>query len=141
MSPLPSIPAAARYLGFAGLLPFAGSVLIRLSPFAASFDPAQRALPAYGAVILSFLGGVRWGLALPDGERLPARLTLSVLPALAGWVALLLPQRMGLILLAVGFALMLFADQRFPLAPAWYRRLRVPLSAGAVSCLLLGLGI
>jgi Protein of unknown function (DUF3429) len=138
MSPFSSIPSAARWLGFGGLLPFAGAVLARFTP---AHDLAPFALSAYGAVILSFLGGVRWGLAIADtgGGDLAARLSISVLPALAGWVALLLPPHQGLSLLAVGFVLMLLADLRLPAAPLWYRGLRVPLSAGAVCALLLGL--
>ena len=38
---------------------------------------------AYGAVILSFLGGIRWGIAVPHGESRHASsdLALSVVPA------------------------------------------------------------
>ncbi len=137
-----SIPIAARWLGFAGLLPFLGAAVAALVTEGGPNAFAVRALLAYGAVILSFLGGVRWGFAITTGEpeRLPARLAFSVVPSLAGWVALLLPAVFGLLLLALCFALMLLADLRPGLAPAWYIRLRLPLSVGAVACLLLGLG-
>ena len=40
-------------------------------------------------------------------------------------------------LLAFGFAAMLLADLRLSTAPPWYRSLRLPLSVGAISALLL----
>lgn len=136
MTALPSVPPAARWLGFAGLLPFAGAALAGLVP--GLRVPAAQILLAYGAVILSFLGGIRWGLAMgtPDAAY---RLGISVVPSLLGWIALLLPTRAGLLLLAAGFAAMTVADFRLPEAPAWYPRLRLPLSCGAIASLLLGL--
>lgn len=133
------IPVAARWLGFGGLIPFVATAMAAVIADGPLRDLAARALPAYGAVILSFLGGVRWGLAMPRSDRLFAALAASVLPALLGWVSLLLPASTGLVLLAVGFAAMLAADLRLSSAPSWYRRLRLPLSLGAMSALLLGL--
>lgn len=93
------------------------------------------AFMAYGAVILSFLGGIHWGLAiasdLGDGS-LPRRLVVSVVPSIVAWAGLLLPLRVGLLVLAVGFAAMLYVDTRATRvgeAPPWYPRLRGPLSA------------
>lgn len=135
------IPRAAGLLGFAGLVPFAAASLAAMLPGTLAPDLALRALLAYGAVILSFLGGIRWGLAMAEGDAgaLPARLGFSVLPSLLGWSALLLPVAPGLALLATGFAVMLWADRRVASAPAWYPRLRLPLSLGAMGALLLGL--
>lgn len=152
-----AIPAAARWLGFAGLLPFAAAAVAALVPGMPLHGYALPALLAYGAAILSFLGGIRWGLAmtalppgttaaLPPGtvsasppDVMALRLGFSVLPSLVGWLALLLPPGQGLLLLALGFAAMLVADQRIGFAPAWYPRLRLPLSLGALVALLLGL--
>lgn len=104
-------------------------------------DLPLQALVAYGAVILSFLGGIRWGVAMSTltSEQLLLPLSVSVLPSLAGWSALLLPPRAGLLLLAVGFVSVLIADLRLQSAPAWFISLRVPLSAGAIASLVAGL--
>ncbi|ODU57107.1 MAG: hypothetical protein ABS99_05215 [Acetobacteraceae bacterium SCN 69-10] len=141
MKQLSSIPPAAGWLGFSGLLPFAVAALAALLPSAPLHASAQFGLVAYGAAILSFLGGVRWGLAMAEADpaRLFARLGFSVLPSLVAWVGLLVPVSAGLVLLAVGFALMLMADVRLAMAPDWYRYLRLPLSAGAICALTLGL--
>ena len=68
-------------------------------------------------------------------------LTVSVLPSLLGWVALLLPTGVGLLILAMGLAAMLIADAQLPQAPHWYRVLRIPLSLGAIGALIFGLTI
>jgi hypothetical protein len=107
---------------------------------------AAHALLAYGATILSFLGGIHWGLAISTAggtgtDRLPTRLFLSVMPSLAGWVALLVAGKSGLLLLAIAIAAMLAVDLRATRlgdAPLWYPRLRIPLSGVVVASLLLG---
>ena len=94
------LPQGLTALGYAGLLPFAACVLAvaLLEGEARAF--AVRALVAYGAGILSFLGAVHWGLLLrqPDAAA-PVRLAIGVLPSLTGWLALLLPDRYALALL------------------------------------------
>jgi hypothetical protein len=135
-----------RLLGYAGLIPFAAAAaalaLLGPSPWRGL---ASQALSAYGAAILSFLGAVHWGLALHarPGEA-PAewpRLGLGVLPALVGWVSLLLPARPGLLLLAAGVlavAAVETAVARKGLLPRNYLALRWQLSLGAAVCLLVG---
>lgn len=141
---LNEIPTPARWLGFGGLLPFGAAAVGGLM----ISDPvlhelSLRALLAYGAVILSFLGGVRWGLAIVPtaSASLATSLAISVLPPLLGWAALLLPPAGGLFALAIGFAGMLILDTQLPQAPCWYRRLRMPLSLGALGALVLGLAV
>jgi hypothetical protein len=141
MRRLLAIPHAPLLLGFAGLLPFWVTSLASVLAAAPVQAICQRALMGYGAVILSFLGGIRWGVAMAAVSPAPLvwRLGFSVVPSLAGWVALLLSPVDGLLLLALGFMLMALADLGFTAAPAWYRDLRAPLSVGAVGALLLGL--
>ena len=77
-----------------------------------------------------------------------ARLGLGVLPALAGWAALLvvlvgrpLP---ALLLLLLGFALTMLAETRAArrgLMPAGYLGLRILLTAVVVLCLFAALGV
>ncbi len=102
---------------------------------------ALQALLAYGAVILLFLGGIRWGLVIvkSDYTQLFSPLSLSVAPAIVGWIALLIPAPAGLIVLALSFSALLLLDLRSPAAPLWYGALRVPLSVAAIAALLLGL--
>jgi hypothetical protein len=134
----PSLPPAAAPLGYAGLLPFLA--LAGLSVLGTPW--AGPALAAYGASILAFLGAVHWGLALagPSSAN-PTRLVLGVVPSLLAFVALLMPLRAGLALLAVCIvataAVETLATRR-GLMPSDYLRLRWLLSAGAGTCLALG---
>ncbi len=133
-----AIPATPFLLGFAGLIPFWGLALgLHVAPVAgieSSF--LDLALATYGAVILSFLGGIRWGLATQQADqgRLAPHYAIAVLPSLAAWAALALPEPwrlavLGLLILALGPIDASFA--RFGLAPPWYARLRWILSLGA----------
>lgn len=139
-SPLPS---GASALGYGGLVPFVAAVLGIAVLDGELRALAAQALRAYGAVILSFLGAVHWGLLLarpvPDA---PIRLLAGVLPALAGWVALLLPERYGLTLLVVAFGAFWLYEHRVlcaSLLPAPYLALRRNLTLGVCSLLALGL--
>ena len=139
------VPLAAAWLGGLGAVPF-----VALAAAVALLDGPPRglavqALAGYGAVILSFLGGIHWGLAVApavgaNGSGLNARLAGSILPSLAGWTALLVPSTIGLFAMAAAFAGMLGFDllaTRAGEAPAWYPRLRIPLTLAVVGSLLL----
>lgn len=141
-----TVPSSAAWLGGLGALPF-----VALAGATPLLDGAPRpavayALLAYGATILSFLGGIHWGLAIspasgPDNPRLAARLILSVMPSLVAWVALLVAGNAGLLLLATAVAAMLAIDLRATRlgdAPPWYPKLRIPLSGVVVASLLVG---
>lgn len=141
-----AVPQPARLLGYAGAVPFvAGAAAVWLLDGAwAAF--AAPALQAYGAVILSFLGGVHWGLGIGDyggygaaGGSTPGRLGASVVPSVVAWVALLLPTGWGFALLALAFVAQLFYDRETAQrrhAPPWYPSLRLPLTAIVVAALL-----
>jgi hypothetical protein len=91
-------------LGLLGLIPFLACAYLACAWRTPTEGRALIALVAYGAVILSFLGGVHWGFALTEprpslggptpmpAQRDPAhrpRIALGVLPSLIGWVALM----------------------------------------------------
>ena len=141
------MPAGAAWLGVGGLIPFVA--LSGSAPFLAGAQKtwAVFALGAYAAAILSFLGGIQWGLTIGSDLRngrddtLAGRLALSVVPSLIGWAALLVPGPANLVLLAVGFAFVLYIDveaARAGKAPAWYPRLRWPLSLVVITSLVFG---
>ena len=129
---IPFLPLA---LGLAGLTPFIALALtIALGGSrAAGFDPVS-ALLAYGAVVLSFLGGAHWGLALrhPSPDIRTALYLGAALPPLWAVAGLLLGGGVGLGMVAVGLAAQGAVDGlrsgRFA-APRWYGRLRALLSA------------
>jgi len=138
------VPSAAIWLGGLGAVPFIGlSGAIPFLPDAPKLLVAH-ALVAYGATILSFLGGIHWGLAIgsdssSDNSNFLTRLVLSVIPSLAGWYALLVSGPIALFILATAIAAMLWVDLRATKAgyvPPWYPKLRIPLTCVVVATLL-----
>jgi hypothetical protein len=97
---------------------------------------------SYAAVILSFLGGARWGLELaraPDAPS-PWRLCASVLPSIAGWIAVVIniAPAASIGVLMAGFLAQFAWDWRAGQtgrAPAWYGALRALLTAGVLLAL------
>ena len=135
------IPGGALALGLGGVIPFAAcAAALHLLDEARLQSEAAQALAAYGAVILSFLGGVRWGaaLALPRAQITP-ELVLAVIPSLLAWCALLLPgSTQPLLALGLGFAVFGVLDVREGARgnwPAWYPRLRLLLTLLVLACL------
>lgn len=130
-------PLSAFVLGWAGVIPFAALAIATVARWPLPV-PAEFALRAYGVAILSFMGGVQWGLTMRAGDGSDEGwrgYAASVLPALLGWVALLIPSRPGLVLLAIGFAALLAYDLRTVrqgYAPPWYGRLRWQLTSAVV---------
>lgn len=87
----------ALQLGYAGLLPFVGSALLVWLVNAEAHPYVTLALQAYAAVIVSFLGGIHWGVAFRDGT--PALFAWGVVPSLGAWVGMMMPASAGLVLL------------------------------------------
>lgn len=137
---MPSIPLA---LGLGGLLPFVASAVATVILDGDGESLAAFVLGAYGAVILSFLGGVRWGVRVNDRKAVNELwpMLASVAPSLVAWPALLLGGRAMLALLLIGF-LCQYAYDRQSAAdgelPRWFGRLRLWLTSGAVLSLALG---
>lgn len=140
------VPQSAAWLGGLGALPFVVPALAM--PFIADGlrDAAIGLLLGYGAVILSFLGGVHWGLAVvaPAHNNLASlqtRLILSVVPSLIGWAALVVGGTIGLWVLAAAFVAMGVCDvwaSKNGYAPGWYKTLRIPLSTVVACTLVVG---
>ena len=138
------IPTPALVLGLAGLLPFLISAFLTFGADVKSSAMGLLSLGTYGAVILSFLGGIRWGLIVNNKAQLQkwSPLAWSVVPSLIAWPALLLPSRYMLSVLAVGFVFQYAMDNEAIKAkkmPLWFGRLRLILTTGAVLSLLAGL--
>lgn len=125
-------------LGLAGLIPFVALAALTLIGPETWRDWVSTALIAYGAVILSFLGGITWGLAITRRQSNDPLYLASMAPFFAAWVALLLPRSLGLVLLMVAFLGALVNDyliKRDGLAPEWFFTLRLTLTAIVVASL------
>jgi len=138
-----TIPRPALLLGWLGVLPFAASSLTAVVGSPGMVGPANQALVIYAVIILSFMGGAQWGLAIAasgDGQDLLLRrLSYSVVPALVAFPLAALPRRAALVGLAVAFVALLAYDvatARAGVGPKWYPALRIQLTAAVVLCLL-----
>jgi hypothetical protein len=129
------VPAVAWVYGVLGLIPFIGCAAADIAGLAPNQDWWRLALLIYGAIILSFLGGARWGLELARVQASATAITLSMAPSLAGFFLLLAPphlRRWALGGAAVAHALQWLWDFRTNTAPQGYGRLRSVLAAGAI---------
>jgi len=137
-------PPPALGLGLAGLIPFmaAPAYMYNAGVFLPSIATAQL---TYGATILSFLGGVRWGLLASGSPLLPptwSQYSWSVTPSLVAWVALLIPNQPAATTLCVaGLTTALVLDMKQQGYPDWFRGLRLILTLGALLSLLCSLGL
>ena len=137
------IPPVALVLGLAGLIPFGASAFSQW--LQVPFLPSELGFKAgtiYGAVILSFLGGIRWGTAMKtlNQDRQARQLAGSIVACLAGWLSLLLSPVIGICLLIAGFLLqalwdILSVEQNH--LPEWFAKFRMLLTVGAVLALSL----
>ena len=139
-SPSPC-PTLVAWLAYGGLIPFVALAA------ASWLDPAHVAtwvpgLLAYGAVILSFVGALHWAFAMvhPQLQDVPkhALYLWSVVPALLGWLALMMVPKAGALLLIAGLLAHYRQDLRLARVislPVWFVPLRLRLTVVACLCL------
>jgi hypothetical protein len=144
------IPRAPLLLGLAGLIPFVWGALTVLNQPLATWAAANLGgrfvgpyiQLFYGAVILSFMSGILWGFATKaTGAQAGTGYALSVIPAL--WAFFMTgggPVGAGLnLMFGFGGLLILdFAFWRWGLAPEWWMKLRVLLTAIVLASLATG---
>uniref|UniRef100_A0A0N7ZCZ7 Transmembrane protein 69 n=1 Tax=Scylla olivacea TaxID=85551 RepID=A0A0N7ZCZ7_SCYOL len=127
-------PTPALALGFSGLVPFMAVPAYMMTTGLYEAELAQAQL-YYGASILSFLGGVRWGLTLPEGSSQPPdwhNLGYSVAPSLVAWLGLLAPHTVGVLTLMGGLGLAGYMDIAMWGYPGWFKGMRFCLTFVAV---------
>jgi hypothetical protein len=140
-----SMPTAVGMLGYGGLIPFIGLATL------ANIEPShgilyRGALLLYGAVILSFVGAIHWGVAmmvtdLNDQDR-RAAYVWSVIPALMAWMTYILSPITAALVLVLGFLLQYWRDATLARKiawPVWYLPLRIRLTLVAILSLFVGI--
>lgn len=138
-------PKGPWVLGLLGLIPFYAALAggqLAPSPYS---GVCVTIFYAYGAIILSFLGGTRWGFEIGARPEGPGFFTLffSVTPSFLALIAAIsqyVGAGLGLAILATGFLMTWLWDyftsggstRRWPL---WYRPLRTVLTLGALTAI------
>ncbi len=138
------IPRTALYLALGGLVPFLVCAGVALSGNQVVLRGAEdEIMLRYGIIILAFMSGVLWGFATnASGKMATVAYGLSVVPALWAFFTAVGPTPQALGALIPGFYGLLALDYYFwraGLAPPWWLRLRLPLTA--VVMVTLGIGI
>ncbi|NXS04977.1 TMM69 protein, partial [Oxylabes madagascariensis] len=122
-------PKPALYLSLGGLIPFV-AVPLAMAVRGTYCPELAFAQVAYGAATASFLGGMRWGFALPENS--PAKpdwlnLANSTVPPLLACQALLFKDvTQGAVMLTLALGIALHYDvSLLPTYPRWFKVLRV----------------
>jgi hypothetical protein len=157
---LATVPREAFTLGLAGTLPYLATSLSTvvlawnlntdwptqshfLNAFLLNHESAANWLHilepiqvGYGAVIISFLGAIHWGLEFgekqPGGDRTRLRYGIGVLAPAVAWPTIFMPLEWALTTQFAAFASLYYADSRATVkgwAPAWYGTYRFVLTS------------
>lgn len=141
--PAPLNPVALQ-LGHAGLIPFVlGAALVWLTSGEAQYY-ATLLLSTYAALIVSFLGGIHWGLGFRQADASPQPFAWGVAPSLIAWVGVVMPPYAGLFVLGVALIACYLVDRKlYPgQGAARWLTLRFRLTAVAsLACFLGAAGV
>ncbi|KAF8163643.1 hypothetical protein B0H34DRAFT_696218 [Crassisporium funariophilum] len=154
------VPQPIMVLGLAGGLPYLGAsattvylahqaqlaasgVAIGMDPGVALtvLDQALNLQVTYGAVMLSFLGALHWGMEFAGygGHKGYSRLALGAAPMLLGWPTLGMQPMTALCVQWAGFTGLWYADSKVTVAgwtPKWYSQYRFYLSILVGTCII-----
>lgn len=129
------------WLGMVGLIPF---LICTVSAYLLPMIWQALAVEFfvfYSAVLLSFLGGIHWGVAMSldrCGTRdFNMRLAASTVSPLLAWPALLLDYHEAAAILLVGFWMARFYERQqesLERLPGWYQALRKLLNTVVILC-------
>ena len=123
----------AWILSLAGFVPFAvlAIALLYIGPSNGFFASLFDIFKVWSALILSFLGGIRWGFAIANEPHENKNLLISVVPSILAWFVLLLPDAYTILALAVLFCVHGAWDSFYinqgKVAP-WFGKIRITLT-------------
>lgn len=167
---LSDVPKEPYVLGLTGTLPYLGTSVSTIyltwvlntqwpttsnfaNHFLISHDTAHHLLSVlepiqlgYGAIIISFLGAVHWGMEytekVADPKRTRFRYGLGVLASIIAWPTLFIPMDFALTAQFAAFSMLYFADARATVrgwAPSWYGSYRFVLTAVVGTAIVISL--
>lgn len=135
-----------RLLGYLGLIPFIVSSLLVWVPEYHHY--AVQSLTIYATVIVTFIGGMHWGLAMQafktssdhDDQFLRNQFIFSVVPSLVAWLTVVVAQSYSLIILAICFVSFWYLEKSIfsKTLENWYTKLRNHLTVVATLFIVIG---
>ena len=120
-------------LSLGGYVPFAIAAIgiVWLGENHAQFSMILAAFKIWSAIILSFLGGIRWGFAISSTPPDVRNLIFSVVPAILAWFLLLFPSALTILGLLVLFCIHGIWDNTYLKTEErilWFGKVRVALT-------------
>ncbi|KZV88294.1 hypothetical protein EXIGLDRAFT_619554 [Exidia glandulosa HHB12029] len=155
-----TVPKPVMAFGLAGALPYLGTSLSTLylarqagnaaasivsgvdpSMMLAALDSCLNVQVTYGAVLLSFLGALHWGMEFAGygGHHGAKRLMLGAAPVLVAWPTLMLEPTTAIVAQWLAFTALWGADHRVTAwgwTPKWYSQYRFYLSILIGTCMI-----
>jgi hypothetical protein len=124
-----------QWLGYAGVLPFAGFALGTLMAQDYLQALSQQGFVIYSLAILCFLAGSLWGSAASylDSAQVPRLLVSNGIVIFAALSVLTAQALLASVLLMLGFLAMLWYERNSSDNPPWYDRLRARLTLTVVA--------
>ncbi|MDO8290199.1 MAG: DUF3429 domain-containing protein [Parvibaculum sp.] len=120
-------------VGYGVLVPLVAMAMVIVMTYPnAGADAVLKVEITYAATLLSFLGGIRWGIALMAGQThlhfRPLVFVTLVLPL--AWAILFMSPVIALPALMAGYMLIAFGERMGKKSPVpdWYHRLLVPFT-------------
>lgn len=120
-------------------LPFLGCslALLFLGKDSPLFDSLVDMFKTWSAIILAFIGGIRWGSVLLSLQGAPGKMSAATLLPVAGWLALFISGPFGIL-----FLLLIYCAQgawdsfssSMVAEPVWYARVRITFFFVIAAC-------
>jgi len=134
------LPDAALRMAKAGMLPFVLGVALVWLVDERAHPYTTLALSAFAALVVSFLGGILWGIGFVHPAAPPSVFVWGMAPSALAWVAVMMPASAGLVLDGVLLVVSYLIDRKvYPvLGLARWLNLRFRLSTVAALCCFLG---
>ena len=133
----------ALSLGYLGLLPPLLALGVSLTSYVSALEGFEFNL-LYANMILSFLGGTHWYAGITSQLGAPTRkILVGIISSLAGITSLLIEGAIGAFITTAGLLVLGLVEKYQPLSEEdgidWYISLRIKLTAGLTSLLLVSL--
>ncbi|MFK5977263.1 MAG: DUF3429 domain-containing protein [Rhizobiaceae bacterium] len=132
-----SVPAIM--MSVFSIVPFIGCALalLLLGKDNPLFGPLVEMFKTWSAIILAFMGGVRWGASVFSAPDSPSKLSAATLLPVAGWLALFISGPFGILALLLIYCAQGAWDSfasSISHMPQWYGKVRIVFILVTVAC-------
>ena len=130
-----------RSMTYLGTIPLMGMAVLMWLVHHEVHGFVAVAMTSYAGIVVSFLGGVHWGIGMQQGAHAQhIHFTWGLMPALGAWVAVMMPPYAGLPLLGLLLVACYLVDRKTWHSPGlrMWLTLRFRQTVISVLCCLLG---